>query len=232
MQGIRLTLDQSERGFAMQNAFNAAIDNITSFGDTDVFPLPVENHLLFDKKAEVIELLKSIHAELDQWLVDYPPVFENMLAPVGYTGFRWATQIDPIWNAYFLALVISVGPEIESARVEVKKNTVFSYRYRWDGDEKTIFDRSSGWSEFQRNSVEKASRFAYVLTCDISDFYPRIYHHRLENALKTATQNGDACWRIMRLLNAFSKNVSYGLPVGGPAARLLRGCQITDLKTI
>jgi hypothetical protein len=66
-----------------------------------------------------------------------------------------------------------------------------------------------------------ASQFKNVLVCDISDFYPRIYHHRLENSLDKETKNKDVVWRIRAILKAFSKNVSYGLPVGGPAARLL-----------
>lgn len=66
-----------------------------------------------------------------------------------------------------------------------------------------------------------ADDYSHVLSCDISDFYSRIYHHRLENALKRATNNTEVVRRIMKLLDRFSKNVSYGLPVGGPAARLL-----------
>ena len=59
-----------------------------------------------------------------------------------------------------------------------------------------------------------------VLT-DIADFYPRIYHHRLENELNRLPERADIPNRIMKLLQAFSKNVSYGLPVGGPASRIL-----------
>jgi hypothetical protein len=35
----------------------------------------------------------------------------------GYTGFRAATQIDPLWNAYLLDVVIALGPSIEAARI-------------------------------------------------------------------------------------------------------------------
>jgi len=56
---------------------------------------------------------------------------------------------------------------------------------------------------------------------DISDFYPRIYHHRIENALQRLPGVGDQPKRVMDLLKQFSQNVSYGLPVGGPASRIL-----------
>ena len=84
-----------------------------------------------------------------------------------------------------------------------------------------MFRRDIGWTEFQLKSIAEARKCTHVLACDISDFYPRIYHHRLENALQKAVGKGDTVRRIMKLLMQFSDNVSYSLPVGGPAARLL-----------
>lgn len=64
---------------------------------------------------------------------------------------------------------------------------------------------------------------------DISDFYPRIYHHRLENKLKRLPSAGDIPQRLIDLLNVFSHNVSYGLPIGGPASRLLSELALTSV---
>ena len=97
---------------------------------------------------------------------------EGMLATVGYTGFRWVTQIDPLWNAYFLGLVIAAGDDIEAVRLSLAKETVFSYRFDWNDAEKTVFDKSVGWVEFQKMSVERARDSQYVLACDISDSIP------------------------------------------------------------
>jgi len=55
---------------------------------------------------------------------------------------------------------------------------------------------------------------------DIADFYARVYHHRLENALRAVDQPGSKTKHIMAILKRLS-NTSYGLPVGGPAARIL-----------
>jgi hypothetical protein len=207
----------------MENCFRYAVENIAKYGDTDVFPFPVENLVFFDETEKVVAILMKMHADLNKAIEDFPLTVEGMLSPVGYTGFRWATQIDPIWNAYFLGLVISIGDKIEQARLPLEKQNVFSYRYQLDEDKKTIFNKSIGWAEFQRESVEKARKSKFVLVCDISDFYPSIYHHRLENALQKATspENMSVCRQIMKLLMHFSGNVSYGLPVGGPASRLL-----------
>lgn len=205
----------------IESSFRAAVDNISRHGDTDVFPFPIENHVFYDEPEKVVELLMGIHADFDKAIQQHPPVTESMLSPAGYTGFRWATQIDPIWNAYFLGLVIQLGEQIEAVRLPVSRSVIFSYRFDWNDAEKTLFNRQVGWVQFQKQSVEHARNFSHVLVCDISDFYPRIYHHRLENALHKASSNSPTTKQIMNLLMHFSKGVSYGLPVGGPAARLL-----------
>jgi len=205
----------------MDKYFKSAIQNIATFGDTDVFPFPIERHIFFDREAGTLDLLREIHREFNDFLNKYPPVCENHLAVVGYTGFRWVTQIDPAWNAYLLGLVISIGDEIESQRLPVQNQRVFSYRFHCDDTDKKIFDPSIGWREFQQTSVDRARNSSHVLVCDIANFYPRVYHHRLENALKKVTYNTETVRRIMALLKEISKGYSFGLPIGGPAARLL-----------
>ena len=67
-----------------------------------------------------------------------------------------------------------------------------------------------------------AHNYPHVLSTDISDFYPRVYHHRVENALSHATKNRAAVSRCKKLLSLLAVGgVSYGLPIGGNAARLL-----------
>lgn len=206
----------------MKHHFKAAIQNVANFGDTDIFPFPIENSIFFDQEELALKLLEEMHKEFQQFLENYPPFNENNLSVVGYTGFRYGTQIDPMWNAYLLALVISIGDDIENVRIPIEREAVFSYRFKQDKDAKSIFDSNIGWAQFQEVSVKRAKEHSHILICDIADFYPRIYDHRLENALAKATKNTDIVKRIMHILNEISGNVSYGLPVGGPAARLLR----------
>jgi hypothetical protein len=201
--------------------FQLAVKNITKLGDTDVFPFPIENHIFYDKSTDVINILNNIHNNFDEMLMKVPPVHVKSLSVVGYSGFRSSTQIDPFWNAYFLSLVIAIGKDIERVRIPVNKKMIFSYRFKPDKSEGYLFDREIGWTQFHENSIEKARNYTFVLSTDIADFYPRIYHHRLENALKKATNNTEIIKRIMELLSRFSEGVSYGLPIGGPAARLL-----------
>jgi hypothetical protein len=95
-----------------------------------------------------------IDQNFDQFLHEkQPPANQSLLAPVGYTGFRWATQLDPVWNAYLLALVISIGDDIEKQRIAVDRHVVFSYRFLRCSGDPAIFDKDVGWPEFQRGAA-------------------------------------------------------------------------------
>ena len=196
-----------------------ATQNIAHFGDTDIFPFPTENHIFYDKSEGVCTVLKEIDNDFESALITMPVLASKELAAVGYNGFRQGTQIDPIWNAYLLALVVCIGKDIEARRVS--SSIVFSYRFKPVQATGSLFDTTVGWVEFQAEASRKACQHAFVLRCDISDFYPRIYHHRLENALRRATENSEVVNRIRDLVSAIAAGPSYGLPVGGPAARLL-----------
>lgn len=199
-----------------------AVRNVAKHGDTDVFPYPIENHWFHDDEGTILDLLQEIDAGFDDRLGTYPIASVTSLSPVGYAGFRGATQIDPLWNAYLLGLVIEIGPDIEKARLPSSDEVVFSYRFHPSLPDSTLFDADLGWAAFQQHALRKAETAESILTSDISDFYPRIYHHRLENALNDAAPNTEVVRRIMAILSKLAPGeVSFGLPVGGHAARLL-----------
>ena len=217
----------------MRRHFQLALRNISRFGDTDVLPYPIENHIFFDRSDDAIVLLDAIHRDFYGYLDRYPPFHESSLTTTGYFGFRWATQIDPLWNAYLLALVIVIGSDIERERLPAADGSVFSYRFKPDPKEGSLFDREFSWEKYQLASLELADRHQQVLLCDISDFYARVYHHRLENNLYDATSNSEYVKRIMKLLSNLSpRSTSYGLPVGGPAARLLSELLLNSVDTL
>lgn len=204
----------------IEDAIDISIKNIAKHGDTDVFPFPLEKLVFHDRHEDCKDLLLEMHANFDDFIARFPPNTLETLTQVGYTGFRWATQIEPFWNAYYLALVVMLAQQIEELRVSIDEQAVHSYRYAWNGSEAKLFADSS-WKDYRQRSFDLSNEFKYVVVTDIADFYPRIYHHRLENALNRLPSTGDISKRIMRLLGNFSKNVSYGLPVGGPASRIL-----------
>jgi hypothetical protein len=204
----------------VEDAFIPALQNIADHGDTDILPLPFETYLFADEQAKSREILKDLHDNLDARLAANPPQIIPTLAQVGYTGFRWATFIEPFWNAYYLSLAISVAGQIEEARISGDKNMVFSYRFGLADGSSKLFTESN-WMRFRRHCLAMSRSSPIIVQTDIADFYPRVYHHRVENALNRLPAAGDVPSRLMKLLGAFSRHVSYGLPVGGPASRIL-----------
>ena len=201
--------------------YNLAIKNIAEYGDTDIFPYPVENALFFDDPGKIKSLLEDIDKNFNTWLSNYPIEAIQTCVPVGYTGYRWATLIDPIWNAYFLAQVLKISEKLEEKRISIDKDTVYSYRINFGKDSGKIFNSEINWRKFYEKSALICEGFNYVVKFDISDFYNRIYHHRLENALKRTEADADVIKKILTILQDISGNVSYGLPIGGNASRIL-----------
>lgn len=216
----------------MELFFRRAVDNITRHGDTDIFPFPIENHTFFDRADDVVALLKRMNADARKSLATNPPQNVGALAPAGYSGFRWASQIDPIWNAAYLGWVLAAAEEIEKVRTPTGEERIFSYRYKWDDAEKTIFDKSIGWRQFTEKAVTKAQSNGYVVSCDISEFYLRINHHRLENALRHLPGGDALAERIQPFLSNFSKTYSFGLPIGGPASRILAELVLNQVDSL
>jgi hypothetical protein len=203
-----------------RQAFDLAVRNISRWGDTDVFPFSPENHVLHDKRDEVVDLLMEVHANFDDSLLQFPAIIDGALSLVTYEGFRWVTQIEPLWNAYFLGLVLKLSPELEAARIPRHRAVVFSYRLAVDQERSSLFS-DGAWAEFSERSAALSEQYEYVVICDIADFYSRVYHHRLQNALQLLPGVDNVPARIEKLVREFSGGPSYGLPVGGPAARLL-----------
>jgi hypothetical protein len=168
----------------------------------------------------------------DQYLNQFPPKNVSSLTPVTYSGFRWATQIDPIWNAHFLASVAAIGTSIEQARIGREEETVFSYRFEPNDETGDVFSREIGWIQFMRKSLELADFHPFTVICDISEFYPRLGHHRLENALRQVAGDTPYPKKIMNFLSNFSNTNSFGLPIGGPAARLLSEITINQVDRL
>lgn len=215
-----------------ENAARLAVTNIINHGDTDIFPFPFERFVFQDKKEEIIQLLCEYNEKFKEYLARYSPLNVSSLNPVNYVGFRWATQIDYIWNAYLLSCVLVLQKKIESARIPQEKDCVFSYRIAPNKKSGALFEKSVGFQSFMKRSYELSKQHEFVVVCDISEFYPRLGHHRLENALKQIDGSSDYPKKIMDFLGNYSRTNSFGLPVGGPAARILSELTINQVDKL
>ena len=135
-----------------QSNLKLAIKNISTFGDTDVFPVPLEVHWFRDQPAEVLSLLNRIRQE-EKSAIEWLPLYSSTeLVNAGHRGYRKATQIDPLWNALLLAAVIELAPAIENRRANV--DNVFSYRFEPNADKGTLF-ANVGWREFHTAGLHR-----------------------------------------------------------------------------
>ncbi|WP_454209241.1 RNA-directed DNA polymerase [Proteus sp. Marseille-Q3619] len=180
--------------------------------------------------SEILTSLKETHKNFTEHINECPPINISTCSTVGYNGYRWATQIDPYWNAYFLGLVLFLASDIENNRVD--STHVYSYRFAPDFASGALFCKNINWRKFQEDSLELAKsdeKINFIVTCDIADFYTRIYHHRLENSLDRIDPHKNISSKIKKMMQIFSGTNSYGLPVGGPASRILAELALNSL---
>ncbi|MBB4168516.1 RNA-directed DNA polymerase [Rhizobium sp. BK538] len=205
-----------------------SLEHIVEHGDTDIFPYPFEFEFLREKKQEIADALA---AENTATFRPLSPL--DSLVPKSRHGFRVAHQLYPTDAIFLLAATSSVGPQIEAARGDVDARPGFSYRYE-PGDNFKMFAEGCRysnwlWTQFAQVQFAEPGAFTHVIEADISDFYQRIYHHRLENNLREAAGETTETRLITAFLRDIRARQSFGIPVGGNASRLLAELALVDI---
>ena len=209
-----------------QAALNFALRHAEKYGDTDLFPQPFE--------------FSAIRAEWDNNILPWflkqdvgnwqPRPSRRIITPKASAGYRLSTQLDPLDSLFYTALVYSLAPEIEKARIPMSQRVAIAHRFRRNssGD---MWRRGGTWEDFQKRCDELVERreINAVLKADIADFYARIYHHRLENRLYEVSAQPVFVRALMRLLEQWNGRVSYGIPIGQAASRLLAELVLDDV---
>lgn len=203
-----------------------ALAHVQRFGDTDVFPVPFEYAAIEHDWENVKANLAGV--DVLQWTTRPQRI---LLSPKARNGFRVITQLDPLDFIFFSSLVREIATDLEARRVAVAEARVFSYRARplQDGQ---LFSPDIGYRQFLEACTRKLNSDAtiqFVATTDISDFYARIYHHRLENALNTATTRTNHVRAIMRFLSGWNGTETFGIPIGSAPSRLLAETTLADV---
>ena len=209
-----------------KSSLNWALKHAEQYGDTDIFPLPFEFAAIRHDWERLSKLLTS--ENILKWGVR--PHRES-LSPKSNLGFRIATQLDPLDWLIYSALVYEIGEELETHRIPVDDGVVISCRFAPQQDG-TMYSRESGFSHFQQRTRELVSRrdSQYVVVADIADFFPNLYHHRVENALRSAAPNkANHVKAVMHLLGGWRAGQSFGLPVGVSASRLIAEVAVHDV---
>lgn len=205
-----------------------ALKHLEEFGDTDVLPIPFEYKAIRHDWSAVRNHLAQ--QDILSWSVRSS---RTMLAPKARHGFRVITQIDPLDLLVFTALIREVCEDIEKSRIPKSSKVIFSYRVR-PKRAGQLFDPKTGYRSFldrSRRILSRNSEFSHIVITDISDFYSRIYHHRLDNALHSSTKKSNHVRAIMHLLSSWNVSESFGIPIGNTASRLLAELTISDIDS-
>lgn len=214
-----------------EDSLDWALRHIEKYGDTDIFPVPFEYKVIRYYWEDGLKQ-HLLDQDLLKWTVR---PYRRLLTPKHKYGFRIATQLDPLDCILFTGLVYEIGEDIEVYRLHKERNISYSYRFlpNIEGD---MYDKEYNWNAFQSRSEELIKEiedydFAepYVVVADIADFFPRIYSHPLENALSACTNKNNHVLKIKRMLNDWNYSVSYGIPVGQTATRLLAEIVLDDV---
>jgi hypothetical protein len=203
-----------------------ALAHVLRHGDTDVLPVPFEFKAIEHDWVNVRDHLLA--QDVLDWLVRPQ---RSLLSPKMRYAFRSVTQLDPLDFLIFAALVREIAVDIEERRVALDKKVVFSYRVDI-GSDGQLFGSDVGYEQWRaraRHWLRKSSQFTHVGLADIADFYPRIYHHRLENAVNACTTKTNHVKAIMRLLSGWNETETFGIPVGNQPSRLLAEAALIDV---
>jgi len=197
-----------------------AFQNCLAHGDTDIFPEPHIYQKWQKSPQQAIDATLSLHEHFNS--KNELSKFDCIRSFVtsGPTGFRLGTQIDPIGNLYYLALTLLCAPELEKNRQPIQSGHVHSYRYQQIDTECRIFKPEIGWRSFQQQAKLNAEQFNYVVVCDIADFYRQIKPHSIADTLAKSNCHSDLQKRLLLVLDLLDLHVN-GLPIGGPASRIL-----------
>jgi hypothetical protein len=209
-----------------ENSLTWALKHALELGDTDVFPRPFEYLAIQHDWATLRPKLAS--ENVLKWRTR--PA-RTLLSPKAKYGFRAITQLDPLDALIYSGLIYELADDLEARRIPASQGIVFSYRVAKSADGR-LFDTNIGYRQFLdrcRAKLTSTNDTGVAAITDISDFYTRIYHHRLENALHAATSKGNHVAGIMNLLSGWNGTETYGIPVGCAASRLLAEITISDV---
>lgn len=205
-----------------------AIDHLGSFGDTDLFPRLPEMRCYLERPGAIAKDCGSLN------IGQYNPTgVVETLTPKSWLGFRIAHQLTASDNVVYLAALLDCAPMLEAARMPAESDAAFAYRYE-AGDSARIFEPARGYHQWIAHLAElggATNPFAEerpVIITDISDFYQRIYFHRIENVLQDAGCPNGASSLVKKVIKTTRARQSYGLPVGTTASRLLAECLLND----
>lgn len=145
-----------------------AIEHLSVYGDTDIFPRPIELKFFSEMKEEIATDLSS---NVDLTAYKSAGILES-LVPKSKVGFRIGHQPHPLDTLVLTASMYELGAFLEDARRPFDECTAFSYRFRADAGGSMFASgrKFSNWLEHQLHKL-LFSNYTHVVKTDISDFF-------------------------------------------------------------
>lgn len=213
-------------------AAKRAIDHLSRFGDTDLFPSLPEMRCYAECADNAAEEFSKLTAG------NYKPQHcIESLTPKGSLGFRISHQLSATDNIVYLAATIVAAPELEGYRLAADTNRSFAYRFV-EGESARLFARGRSYHDWINyltkfgKGTNPFDNLAYGVMTDISDFYQRIYFHRIENMLADCGCDGLSASLIKKLIQKVRAKQSFGIPVGTNASRIIAEALLTDVDKL
>jgi hypothetical protein len=207
-----------------EGSIRTAISHLCRFGDTDIFPHLLELVFLSEKVDGIVDLLKAYDVSNFQ-----PSHSVEALAPKSRYGFRIANQLVMLDALLLMAGTLEIAADLENFKAPNAVFGPFSYRFEDKGGGSVLEEKRTyrDWINFQRETANDTTIENVVFT-DIADFYQRIYFHRIENVLRSASANKGIAYLIEKIIKKIRAKQSYGIPVGGTASRFIAEAALAD----
>jgi len=204
-----------------ESSLDFALAHISSYYDTDFFPRTEEFLALSYHWEEVRNHI--LESDLDK-VLSAAPIAEPWPKTKG--GYRVVHRLEPLDSLVYTALAKVVLPAVEKSR----SSPEIACSYRFTDEHDSFFGEGSGFEVFRDRCNALADAYGFVLSTDISDFYNKIYLHRLQNALQLATDIPPGISkRIEYFLTALNTKASQGIPVGPAASIVMSEVTLNDV---
>lgn len=212
--------------------FKRAILHLADLGDSDILPSLFEFQFFKESAEAIVKKLIALSPG------SYSPIgaFE-VLSPKTQTSFRIAHQLYATDTLLFTAAAIEIAAALDERRLSPEQGA-FSYRFDNDASSSSLFTDSCtfhDWLVSLAEMCEPSEAFSndpLVLETDISDFYGRIYFHRIEHVLDDIEAANAPRKIIENVIKSSRARQSFGLPVGGAASRIIAEGILIDVDTM
>lgn len=212
-----------------EQSLQRGFETIQHHGYSDFFPSPPEWAAVEAGWQELRRMLADIDLQAH---IPYRPIYAH--APKSKINLRPVTLLHPVDLIFYSSLVADLASEIDDKRIPETDERVFSFRLGSARDELYASEPSHAEFEAQKRLRAQAQPSGYIGFADITDFYSRLYQHKVRGALDACVDGIPKLEPYPRIIEGLLRKLthdglSYGIPIGPPASRPLAEAALIDI---